>query len=139
VLWGTPPPELVARLSPEHVRVVRQGEQRRAERLVAYVARRQALLDAHCSLIAPLMAVVHGYEVPITTVEELWAIEHGENLNQTSLPCPLPIVITVTPEALQAFGRPPQSARAAASASPRSARSAVSTPAPRAARPQWRY
>jgi hypothetical protein len=38
----------------------------------AYLARRRALLDAHCPMIAPLRAIVNGYETP-TTTDELWA------------------------------------------------------------------
>jgi hypothetical protein len=48
--------------------VVKEGA-----RLRAYLARRRALLDAHCPLLAPLLALVHGYDVEPTTTEELWA------------------------------------------------------------------
>jgi hypothetical protein len=67
VLRCAPPAELIALFSPEHVRVVEDGA-----RLQACLARRRALLDAHCPLIPPLLALVHGYEEP-TTTDELWA------------------------------------------------------------------
>jgi hypothetical protein len=75
VLRGAPPAKLAARLSPEHVQVVEDGARLKA-RLPAYLARRLALLDAHCPLIPPLQALVHGYEEP-TTTDELWATGLG--------------------------------------------------------------
>jgi hypothetical protein len=75
VLRDAPPAELIARLSPEHARVVQEGAWLRA-RLPAYLAQRRALLDAHCPLIAPLQDLVHGYEMP-TATDELWATGLG--------------------------------------------------------------
>jgi hypothetical protein len=75
VLQDAPPAELTARLSPEHAQVVEEGARLRA-RLPAYIVQRRALLDAHCPLIPPLRALVHGYEEP-TTTEELWATGLG--------------------------------------------------------------
>jgi hypothetical protein len=43
----------------------------------AYLAQRRALLDAHCPLIAPLLAIVRGYDPEPTTTEELWATGLG--------------------------------------------------------------
>ena len=54
---------------------VHEGVRLRA-RLPAYLAQRRALLDAHCPLLPPLRALVHGYEEP-TTIEELWATGLG--------------------------------------------------------------
>jgi hypothetical protein len=76
VLNGTPPAEMVARLRPEHARVVEEGARLRAA-LPAYLAQRRALLDAHCPLIAPLLALVRGYDPEPTTTEELWATGLG--------------------------------------------------------------
>jgi hypothetical protein len=59
VLRGTPPAELTTRLSPEHAQVVQEGVRLKAG-LPAYLAQRRALLDAHCPLIPPLQALVHG-------------------------------------------------------------------------------
>jgi hypothetical protein len=53
VLRGAPPAELTDRLSPEHAQVVEDGARLKAG-LPAYLARRRALLDAHCPLISPL-------------------------------------------------------------------------------------
>jgi cellobiose-specific phosphotransferase system component IIA len=75
VLRGAPPAELTARLSPEHAQVVKYGARLRTG-LPAYLARRRVLLDAHCPLIPPLRALVHGYEEP-TTTDELWATGLG--------------------------------------------------------------
>jgi hypothetical protein len=71
VLRGAPPAELRARLSPEHAQVIEDGTRLRVA-LTAYLARRRALLDAHCPLISPLRSLVHGYEEPTTTAQ-LWA------------------------------------------------------------------
>jgi hypothetical protein len=60
ILWtlalrGTPPCELVARLSPEVALFVRQGGSAQLwARLPEYLAQRHVVLDAHCPLIAPL-------------------------------------------------------------------------------------
>jgi hypothetical protein len=76
VLKGAPPAEFVARLKPEHARVVEEGARLRAA-LPAYLVQRRALLDAHCPLIAPLRALVRGYDPESTTTEELWATGLG--------------------------------------------------------------
>jgi hypothetical protein len=60
---------------PQHSRVAEEGARLRAG-LLAYLARRRALLAEHTSLIAPLRALVSGYEEP-TTTEELWATGLG--------------------------------------------------------------
>jgi hypothetical protein len=72
VVRGDPPADLFARLRPEHARVVEEGARLRAA-LPAYLVRRRAILDAHCPLIAPLLALVRGYDPEPTTTEELWA------------------------------------------------------------------
>jgi hypothetical protein len=69
LLRGAPPASLTAKMAPEHVRVVEDGA-----RLRAYLAQRRVLLDEHCPLLAPLQALVHGYETPVTT-DELWAMD----------------------------------------------------------------
>jgi hypothetical protein len=56
-------------------RVVEEGLQLRT-RLPAYLTLRRALLEAHCPLIKPLLALISGYEEP-TTTEELWATGLG--------------------------------------------------------------
>jgi hypothetical protein len=76
VLKCDPPAELVALLSIEHALVVQEGARLRM-RLPEYLARRRrAVLDAPCPLIAPLQALVQGYEV-LTSTEELWATGLG--------------------------------------------------------------
>ena len=75
VLHGGPPESLTADLAPPLKRIVQDGARLRA-RLPAYLARRRSLLDAHCPLLPPLRALVHGYEEP-TTTEELWATGLG--------------------------------------------------------------
>jgi hypothetical protein len=75
VLHGGPPDLLTADLAPPLQQIVQDGARLRA-RLPAYVARRRALLNAHCSLLPPLTAIVHGYEEP-TTTDELWATGLG--------------------------------------------------------------
>jgi hypothetical protein len=79
VLRGAPPAELTARLSPEHAQIVADGARLRA-RLPAYLARRRALLVAHCPLISPLpeelQAIILRFEGPATT-DELWATGLG--------------------------------------------------------------
>jgi hypothetical protein len=71
VLRQAPPTEMVEQLLPAHVSVVKEGALLRA-RLPDYLARRRALIDIHCPLLPPLLALVHGYEEP-TTTDELWA------------------------------------------------------------------
>jgi hypothetical protein len=75
VLRGSPPAELTERLSPEHAQVVEEGARLKV-RLPAYLAQRQAFLDAHCPLIPPLQDLMNGYEEP-TTMDELWATGLG--------------------------------------------------------------
>jgi hypothetical protein len=48
--------------------------------LPAYLARWRTLLDAHCPLIAPLLALVRDYDPEPTTTEELWATGLGTAL-----------------------------------------------------------
>jgi hypothetical protein len=76
VLKGDPPIDFVAQLTPEHARVVEEGARLRAA-LPAYLRQRRALLDAHCPLLAPLLALVRGYNPEPTTTEELWATGLG--------------------------------------------------------------
>jgi hypothetical protein len=78
VLRGVPPPALVAFLLPADKLLVEKGARLRAQ-LPTYRARRRALVDAHCALIPPLLALVHGYEsdVPGTT-DDIWAMELGD-------------------------------------------------------------
>jgi hypothetical protein len=83
LLRGDPPSDLLAELSSEHSMVFLDGARLRA-RLPAYIARRRALLAAHCLLIAPLRALVSGYEEP-TTTEELWATGLGLSENMKRL------------------------------------------------------
>jgi hypothetical protein len=76
VLRSAPPLTLVALLSLEPTCVVQEGA-RLLARLPAYLVRRRALLDAHCSvLLPPLQALVHSY-MELTTTEELWATGLG--------------------------------------------------------------
>jgi hypothetical protein len=63
------------RLRPEHARMVEEGARLRAA-LPAYLVRRWALLEDHCPLIPPLLALVRGYYSDPTT-EELWATGLG--------------------------------------------------------------
>jgi hypothetical protein len=76
VVRGDPPAKLVALLKPEYARVVKEGARLRAA-LPAYLAQRRAILDATCPLIAPLLALVYGYDPEPTTTEELWAMGLG--------------------------------------------------------------
>jgi hypothetical protein len=75
VLRSAPPTDLVVHMYPQHSRVAEEGARLRAG-LLAYLARRRALLAEHTSLIAPLRALVSSYEEP-TTTEELWATGLG--------------------------------------------------------------
>jgi hypothetical protein len=92
VLHGGPPESLTADLAPPLQRIVEDGARLRA-RLPAYLTQRRALLDAHCPLLPPLQAIVHGYEEP-TTTDELWATGLGEPLQGVKRPelvtCQLP-------------------------------------------------
>jgi hypothetical protein len=76
VLKGAPPTEVVAQMQPQHVWLVRGGAQLLLA-LPAYLVQRRALLDAHCPLIAPLLALVHSYDPEPTTTEEIWATGLG--------------------------------------------------------------
>jgi hypothetical protein len=75
VLQSSPPLTLKVQLAPYYLSIVRKGAWLRAV-LPAYLAWRQAHLEEHCFLIAPLRAIEAGYEEP-TTTEELWATEVG--------------------------------------------------------------
>jgi hypothetical protein len=75
LLHGGPPESLAKNLAPPLRRIVKDGARLRA-RLPAYLTRRRALLDAHCPLLPPLQAIVHGYEEP-TTTDEIWATGLG--------------------------------------------------------------
>jgi hypothetical protein len=75
VLHGGPSESLVKHCAPPFQRIMQDGARLRA-RLPAYLAQRRALLDAHCPLLPPLQALVHGYE-EITTTDELWATGLG--------------------------------------------------------------
>jgi hypothetical protein len=75
VLHGGPPASLIIDLAPPLQRIVQDGARLRA-RLPAYLTQRRTLLDAHCPLLPPLQALVHGYEKP-TTTDELWATGLG--------------------------------------------------------------
>jgi hypothetical protein len=91
VLRSEPPPPFKALLSSEPARVVQEGARLRA-RLPAYLVQRRALLDEHCPLLLPLLALVHDYMELTTgenenerasffkrnTTEELWATGLGE-------------------------------------------------------------
>jgi hypothetical protein len=76
VLKSGPLADLIAQLRPEHARMVEETARLRAA-LPAYLAQRRALLDAHCPLIAPLLAIVRGYDPEPTTTKELWATGIG--------------------------------------------------------------
>jgi hypothetical protein len=80
LLHGGPPASLTADLAPPLQRIVEDGVRLRA-RLPAYLAQRRALLEAHCPLLPPLQALVHGYETP-TTTDELWATGLGAPLQR---------------------------------------------------------
>jgi hypothetical protein len=75
VLHGGPPESLSKDLVPPLQQIVHDGARLRAK-LPTYLARRRALLDVHCPLLAPLTDTVHGYEEP-TTTDELWATGLG--------------------------------------------------------------
>lgn len=74
VLQRAPPADFVM-LKPSLQHIVEEGARLRT-RLPAYIAQRRALLAKHTPLIAPLRALVSGYEEP-TTTEELWATGLG--------------------------------------------------------------
>jgi hypothetical protein len=76
VLCDDPPALLVAALALEHARLVEEGARLRA-RLPPYLARRRAILDEHCLLILPLLALVHSYDPGPITTEEIWATGFG--------------------------------------------------------------
>jgi hypothetical protein len=59
----------------EASQLVQEGAQLRV-RLPAYLAKRRMLLTEHCPSIAPLLALINGYEEP-TTAEELWSTGLG--------------------------------------------------------------
>jgi hypothetical protein len=64
------------KMVPPLQRIMQDGARLRT-RLLAYIAQRRAILDAHCSLLPPLRDLVHGYEEP-TTTDELWAMGLGD-------------------------------------------------------------
>jgi hypothetical protein len=77
VLREDPQASLVAgALSLERRQVVEKGARLRT-RLPAYLARRRAVLDDHCPLISPLLALVRDYDLEPTTTEEIWATGLG--------------------------------------------------------------
>jgi hypothetical protein len=76
VLREDPPASLVRRLAPEHAHAVHEGARLRA-RLPAYLARRRSLLDEHCPLLPPLLALIRDYNPEPTTAEEIWATGLG--------------------------------------------------------------
>jgi hypothetical protein len=80
VLHGGPPESLTQVLAPPFQKIVQDGARLRA-RLPAYLTQRRALLDAHCPLLPPLRALVHGYEEP-TTTDEFWATGLGAPLQR---------------------------------------------------------
>jgi hypothetical protein len=80
VLHGGPPASLTQVLAPPFQKIVQDGARLRA-RLPAYLTQRRALLDAHCPLLPPLRALVHGYEEP-TTTDELCATGLGAPLQR---------------------------------------------------------
>jgi hypothetical protein len=75
LLHGGPSEFLAKDLAPPFQQIVQDGARLRA-RLPAYLTQRRALLDAHCPLLPPLQALVHGYEEP-TTTDEFWATGLG--------------------------------------------------------------
>jgi hypothetical protein len=77
VLRYDPPTSLVAILRPEQLQIVHDRARLRA-RLPAYLARRRSLLNEHCPLLPPLLALVVDYEEP-TTTKEIWATQLGED------------------------------------------------------------
>jgi hypothetical protein len=77
VLRYDPPTNLVAILRPEQLQIVHDGARLRA-RLPAYRVRRRSLLNEHCPLLPPLLALVSDYEEP-TTTEEIWATQLGDD------------------------------------------------------------
>jgi hypothetical protein len=78
LLHSAPPETLTEELERPLQRIVQDGARLRA-RLPVYLVERRALLDAHCPLLPPLQALVHGYEEP-TTTDELWATGLGAHL-----------------------------------------------------------
>jgi hypothetical protein len=69
-----PPTDFVT-LKPSLQHIVEEGA-RLWTWLPAYIAQRRAMLAKHAPLIAPLRALVSGYEEPTTTAE-LWATGLG--------------------------------------------------------------
>jgi hypothetical protein len=89
VLLEDPPASMIATLSSEHARVLEEGARLRA-RLPAYLAQRRALLEEHCSLISPLLALVCGYDPEPTTTEEIWATGLGADRDMGTQESPSP-------------------------------------------------
>jgi hypothetical protein len=82
--YDTPPFGPTCEFSKELLReyaLVKQEWARLRARLPAYITERQALLDDHCPLIAPLLELIHGYDDPSKfTTQELWATGLGDEL-----------------------------------------------------------
>jgi hypothetical protein len=80
MLLRDPPSDFAAdvELSPKLATVIEESMRLRAA-LRAYLRQRRASLDTHTPLIAPLQALVCGYEEP--TTEELWATGLGTDLS----------------------------------------------------------
>jgi hypothetical protein len=76
VVRGAPPADFVAKLGPQHAQVFEEGARLRTA-LSVYLVRWRAIMDAHCPLIAPLLALVHDDDPKPTTTEELWATGLG--------------------------------------------------------------
>jgi hypothetical protein len=78
MLLRDPPSDFAtdSELSPKLACVIEEGMRLRAA-LPAYLRQRRAFLDTHTPLIAPLQALVSGYEQP--TTEELWATGLGKD------------------------------------------------------------
>jgi hypothetical protein len=76
-----------------HVQVVHEWAQ-----LFSCLAQRRARLDENCPLIAPLRALIHGYNEP-TTTEDLWATGlDDEPAPLLKEPTPLPDEPTPLPD-----------------------------------------
>jgi hypothetical protein len=87
VLKRAPSKRWVGQMRPKYKRVVKEGARLRAA-LPAYLARRRALLDAHCPLIAPLRDLIREYDPEPTTTEELRAAGLGVARQRIRRPCP---------------------------------------------------
>jgi hypothetical protein len=104
LLHGRPPECLEIDVAPPFHRIIQDGARLRA-RLPAYFVWRQALLDAYCQLLPPLLDLVHGYEKH-TTTDELWATGLGARAKRSkpergksfrAQPTPKAPVIVISP------------------------------------------